>query len=390
MLGLDFVAGAANASVGVSLNGRDYSWVSSSSLAAPNLGGFAHQAALDFSGVAAGAAAHYKITVGDASSGPFVVVPVPARAAPVVAIFADFGFKEDESMAALTSAAASGAFDVACLVGDHAYDFQIDSSSMGNNWMNAMQAAFTASRPLQPAAGNHEMCSDCGAVDGLQNSAGNFSEYRLRYHAVTLANAATSASNIFYSFNVGLTHFIVFSAEAYIYARSAAFLANQLAFMRADLAAVDRRVFPWVVALCHKDYTMQPEAFKDFAPILEAGAVDVMFVGHVHYYVRSAPYEISTGRVDAACVSNGTSGGFDALYSGCKFMTTIVNGAAGNKEGNHACGPLESPQLACSSNFGFGLWQATDKSSATWRWQTAAKDKHSKAANFTDSVRFEK
>jgi hypothetical protein len=35
-------------------------------------------------------------------------------------------------------------------------------------------------------------------------------------------------------------------------------------------------------------------------------------------------------------VSNGTSGGFDALYSGCKFMTTIVNGAAGNKEGNHA------------------------------------------------------
>lgn len=106
--------------------------------------------------------------------------------------------------------------------------------------------------------------------------------------------------------------------------------------MRADLAAVDRRATPWVVALCHKDWNMQPEAFKDFAPILEAGAVDVMFVGHVHYYVRSAPFEISSGRVDSACVSNGTSGGFDALYSGCKFMTTIVNGAAGNKEGNHA------------------------------------------------------
>ena len=54
------------------------------------------------------------------------------------------------------------------------------------------------------------------------------------------------------------------------------------------------------------------------------------------------------------------------------------------------CGALESPQLACSSNFGLGLWQATDKTSATWRWQTAAKDKHSKVANFTDSVRFEK
>ena len=175
-LALDFVASSSNASVGISLNGRDYSWVATSSLAAPNLGGFAHQAALDFSGAAAGMVAHYKIAVGDASAGPFPVVPVPARAAPVVAIFADFGFKEDESMAALTSAAASGAFDVACLVGDHAYDFQIDTSSMGNNWMNAMQAAFAARLPLQPAAGNHEMCGDCAAVDGLPDSAGNFSE----------------------------------------------------------------------------------------------------------------------------------------------------------------------------------------------------------------------
>ena len=147
---------------------------------------------------------------------------------------------------------------------------------------------------------------------------------------MTLTHAATSASNIFYSFNVGLTHFIVSSAEAYIYACTAAFLANQLAFMRADLAAVDRNVFPWVVALCHKDYTMQPEAFKDFASILESNAVDVMFVGHVHW---SAPLEISTGRVDAAGVSNGASAGFDALYSGCKFMTTIVNGAAGWQQG---------------------------------------------------------
>jgi hypothetical protein len=175
-LALDFVASSSNASVGISLNGRDYSWVATSSLAAPNLGGFAHQASLDFSGATAGMVAHYKIAVGDASAGPVPVVPVPARAAPVVAIFADFGFKEDESMAALTSAAASGAFDVACLVGDHAYDFQIDTSSMGNNWMNAMQAAFAARLPLQPAAGNHEMCGDCAAVDGLPDSAGNFSE----------------------------------------------------------------------------------------------------------------------------------------------------------------------------------------------------------------------
>jgi hypothetical protein len=39
----------------------------------------------------------------------------------------------------------------------------------------------------------------------------------------------------------------VFTAEAYLYARDEAFLANQLAFMKADLEAVDRTVTPWVV-----------------------------------------------------------------------------------------------------------------------------------------------
>lgn len=66
-----------------------------------------------------------------------------------------------------------------------------------------------------------------------------------------------SSSNIFYSFTQGLTHFIVFSAEAYAYNSGASFLANQLAFMKADLAAVNRSVTPWVVALVHKDWTME-------------------------------------------------------------------------------------------------------------------------------------
>ncbi len=63
-----------------------------------------------------------------------------------------------------------------------------------------------------------------------------------------------SGSNIFYSFDLGLTHFISFSAEAYAYRSGAELLANQLAFMTADLAAVDRSVTPWVVALVHKDW----------------------------------------------------------------------------------------------------------------------------------------
>ena len=73
-------------------------------------------------------------------------------------------------------------------------------------------------------------------------------------HSVALYS--NSGNNIYYSFERGLTHFLVFSAEAYIYARNASFLANQLAFMKADLAGVDRARTPWVVALVHKDWTM--------------------------------------------------------------------------------------------------------------------------------------
>ena len=99
-------------------------------------------------------------------------------------------------------------------------------------------------------------------------------------HAVSLNS--NTGNNRYYSFNRDLTHFIVFTAEAYVYAVDAGFLANQLAFAKADLAAVDRSVTPWVVALVHKDWTMQPNAFKDFSPVLESGGVDVLFCGHVH------------------------------------------------------------------------------------------------------------
>jgi hypothetical protein len=88
-----------------------------------------------------------------------------------------------------------------------------------------------------------------------------------------------------------------------------------VAFMKADLAAVDRKRTPWVVALVHKDWTMQvgtgwhplalslaisshhsalapplpsmqANAYADFNNVLESGGVDLLFCGHVHYYNR--------------------------------------------------------------------------------------------------------
>ena len=100
---------------------------------------------------------------------------------------------------------------------------------------------------------------------------------RARFHS--LSQSSNTGNNIFYSFNVQQVHYLVFSAEAYLYARSEVFLANQLDFMEKDLAAVDRAATPWVVALVHKDWTMEAEAYAAFAPILNKGGVDILFCG---------------------------------------------------------------------------------------------------------------
>jgi hypothetical protein len=139
--------------------------------------------------------------------------------------------------------------------------------------------------PLSLFISTQEACGGCPASPINPDTKGNFSEYRSRLHSVSLFAGANAGSNnnIYYSFNQGITHFIVFSAEAYIYAVDKTFLSNQLAFMTKDLAAVDRKVTPWVVALVHKDWTMEADAFKDFAPILDKGGVDILFCGHVSF-----------------------------------------------------------------------------------------------------------
>ena len=125
--------------------------------------------------------------------------------------------------------------------------------------------------------------------------------YKARFHSVSLNS--NSGNNRYYSFERGLTHFLVFTAESYVYSVNAEFNANQVAFMKADLASVDRKRTPWVVALVHKDWTMQPDAFADFNSVLEGGGVDLLFCGHVHYYNRYLPFDALTGETDTAAAN---------------------------------------------------------------------------------------
>ena len=177
-------------------------------------------------------------------------------------------------------------------------------SITGNDFMNLAQG-YQSIKPVAVAEGNHEACTICSPVPafpGSENSHGyNFTQYKARFHSISLNS--NTGSNRYYSFEDGLTHFIIFTAEAYLYARSDVFNANQLAFMKADLASVNRSATPWVVALVHKDWTMAAEAYAAFSPILQAANVDILFCGHVHYYNRFLPYDPMTNDVDTASVS---------------------------------------------------------------------------------------
>lgn len=104
---------------------------------------------------------------------------------------------------------------------------------------------------------------------------------------------------------------------------------QQLAFLEADLASVDRAVTPWVVVAGHRPWyttgtggcTPCQEAFE--APLYRYG-VDLAIFGHVHNSQRFQP--VVNGTADAAGLNDPRA----PLY--------VVAGGAGNIEGLSAVG----------------------------------------------------
>jgi len=334
--------------------------------------GFLHQGFLNTSTVAPGAPVYYSVGSDAGGWSPVFTVTPKVTRPEVHCVFGDFGIANDVCMADLVKDAQAGVYDSVLHVGDWAYNFEqgTPASSVGNSFMNAIQG-YASIKPVVVAAGNHEACPTCTASASLPQSAGNFTQYRARMHSVSLFS--NTGNNIFYSINQGLTHFIIFSAEAYLYARSPDFIANQLAFMKADLAAVDRKATPWVVALVHKDWTMEAEAFADFYPIIEAGGVDVLFCGHVHYYSRFAPYNAPSGQIDSASVSGPIN---NQVYTNPKYLVNIITGASGDREKDSKCpkGTPVPPELTCTQNYGYGFFTAVNATTATWTFKTVEQD----------------
>lgn len=134
--------------------------------------------------------------------------------------------------------------------------------------------------PIMVVEGNHE----------LEEQAENqtFVAYSSRF--AFPSEESGSSSTFYYSFNAGGIHFIMLGA--YIsYNKSD----DQYKWLVRDLAKMDRKVTPWLVATWHapwystyKAHYREVECMRvEMEELLYKSGVDIVFNGHVHAYERS-------------------------------------------------------------------------------------------------------
>ncbi|KAF8320020.1 Metallo-dependent phosphatase [Clavulina sp. PMI_390] len=190
----------------------------------------------------------------------------------------------------------------------------------------------------------------------------------------TTTKSAASLANppFWYSFDYGMAHIVMFDTETDFgngligpeELNGSSGLNNgpfgtyqneQIDFLHADLAAVDRKKTPWVVAAGHRPWytvgggcTLCQQVFE---PILKQYDVDLAVFGHVHNMQRLKPTYNNT--VDPAGLNNPSAPWY------------LVSGAAGQVEGRSSLGNSslfpEYVDWAYDAAWGFSLIKFLDR-----------------------------
>lgn len=118
-------------------------------------------------------------------------------------------------------------------------------------------------------------------------------------------NAAPSTKNLYYSFDLGVVHFLYMSTETNFLRGS-----DQYAFIEQDLKKVDRNKTPFVVFQGHRPmYTtdnavserpLREKMIEHLEPLLVKYRVNLVLWGHVHKYEKFCPMKnFSCGSMDS-------------------------------------------------------------------------------------------
>jgi len=259
-------------------------------------------------------------------------------------------------------------------VGDISYADDHNTANPGayestwNTFQTVMQDV-TSKQAYMVCPGNHEAACMLAGATGCPDELKNFTAYRNRFHMPY--EESGSNTNMWYSFDYGMVHFVSISSETdYDKApegprtlfRSGPF-GDQIAWLQADLAAanLNRDVTPWIVVVAHRP--LYSSALDDFPlrakknlraaieDILYENNVDAYFCGHVHAYERM--YPVYDNNVD----SNG--------YDNPRALTQIVIGNAGNIEGHSKFSKNQPDYVAYRNREDYGYGTLTFHNTTT-------------------------
>jgi hypothetical protein len=202
-------------------------------------------------------------------------------------------------------------------------------------------AGITSQKPYMVNAGNHDANCDNGGTSGFDESiclTGQTNFTCFINHWRMPSGPSGGLGNFWYSYDYGMVHFIHLDTETDLgnglvgpdegspeFGGPFGTYNQQIDWLTADLAAVNRTVTPWIVAFGHRGWYLSASgsvcqncqtAFED---LFYEYDVDLYVNGHAHLYERTAP--IFNGAIDPNGLNNPSS----TLY--------ITNGAAGHYDG---------------------------------------------------------
>ncbi|KAI4345357.1 hypothetical protein L6164_012488 [Bauhinia variegata] len=198
-----------------------------------------------------------------------------------------------------------------------------------------------------------------------------------------------SSSPFYYSFNAGGIHVIMLGA--YIsYDKSE----HQYKWLKKDLASVDRKVTPWLVAAWHPPwYSTYAAHYREvecmrvaLEDLLYKYGVDIVFNGHVHAYERSnRVYNYTLDPCGPVHITVGDGGNREEMAithadetGNCPEPSTTPDGFMGGSCAfNFTSGPAagqfcwdRQPDYSAfrESSFGHGILEVKNETHALWTW----------------------
>lgn len=285
----------------------------------------------------------------------------------------DIGYQNAATLPMMQSEVAEGSVDAVVSMGDYAYDLHLADGRVGDIFMEEMEP-IAASVPFMVAPGNHETHDV-------------FSHYSERFRnmptttGTVLTRNGVAPNNWFYSFDVGLVHFVVISTEIYFKKTLEPGIFNrQEAWLREDLARANanREATPWLIVIGHRPmYCTSDQAncgkkavqLRDrLEDLFYTHGVDLYICGHQHNYERAFDvYRSQTWK----------------RTTNMKATTHILTGASGQYQLSimRKAFEMESADWDAFRNSIFGYSRFHVHNATHLRWQQVESDPENPAAH---------